>query len=162
MRKPLFLAFFLLFFTAAGSLKAQTFGDEWIDFDIDYHRVTVNAPAWYRLTYAQLTAAGLALNTNDPRDIRMYRRGQEIAIFVHGEEDGRFDPEDYIEFYGEPNDAYFEQIQFENPDDIIHTSGSMYTRTASYFVGITPGIKGERISKIGSLAGNFLWRVSRK
>ncbi|GAB4295261.1 MAG: type IX secretion system sortase PorU [Ignavibacteriaceae bacterium] len=70
----------------------------------------------YRITYQDLPSYGIDPNTVDPRTIKIYNNGgkilpenintyrppdlQEIAIKIIGEEDGKFDPSDYILFYG--------------------------------------------------------------
>lgn len=55
----------------------------------------------YRVTYEELRNAGISLSGIDPTTIKIKNLGQEIPIFVRGEEDGSFDEGDYIEFYGE-------------------------------------------------------------
>lgn len=61
----------------------------------------------YRLDYAALAAAGLPVDTLDPRTFRMFYMGQEIAIRVNGEGDGRFEPGDEILFYARGVDSLF-------------------------------------------------------
>lgn len=65
-------------------------------------RISVNQEGLYKLTCERLQAAGLPVDTLDPRTLRLYRYGQEVAIRVIGEEDGRLDPTDYVLFYGRP------------------------------------------------------------
>ncbi len=43
----------------------------------------------------------------DPRKIRLYNKGQEVAIRIAGEEDGRFNSDDYIEFYAQANNSKY-------------------------------------------------------
>ncbi|MGC8872872.1 MAG: C25 family cysteine peptidase, partial [Chloroflexia bacterium] len=66
------------------------------------YRVRVRRAGIYRLTYGDLQAAGLPVDTLDPRRLRLFRYGEEVAIQVSGEGDGRFDPSDTILFYGQP------------------------------------------------------------
>lgn len=54
----------------------------------------------YRLTYADLQSAGLPVNSLDPRTLKLYEQGQEIAIQVSGQDDGIFHPADSLLFYG--------------------------------------------------------------
>jgi hypothetical protein len=62
-------------------------------------KISVNRPGWYRVTQAELVAAGLAPRVK-ARTIRLFVDGVEQAIRVAGEEDGLFGPTDAIEFYG--------------------------------------------------------------
>ena len=54
----------------------------------------------YKLTYDDITDAGLDLNGIDPRTIKISNLGTETPIYVGGDEDGKFDKSDYILFYG--------------------------------------------------------------
>lgn len=70
----------------------------------------------YKITKSFLESAGINLSGVDPRTIKMYGNGgellpenmaagrpsdlTEIAILIQGEEDGHFDAQDYILFYG--------------------------------------------------------------
>jgi hypothetical protein len=64
-------------------------------------RVKVRAEGLYKLTYAELLAGGLPVDTLDPRTFQLYNLGSEAAIEVAGQGDGRFDPADYVLFYGQ-------------------------------------------------------------
>ncbi len=57
----------------------------------------------YRVSRAELDSAGVPVAEIDPRTLRLVNRGTELPIYVHGQKDGRFDPGDYLEFYGEFN-----------------------------------------------------------
>jgi subtilisin-like proprotein convertase family protein len=60
----------------------------------------------YRVTQAELLAAGLNPNV-DPRTLQLYEDGREQPLSVPGEQDGRFDSGDAIEFYATaPDSAY--------------------------------------------------------
>jgi hypothetical protein len=78
-------------------------------------RVWVRERGFYRLTGADLEAAGVSLNGVDPTHLRMFYGGgkplsvaservpvvrKEIGIVVEEGEDGRFDAEDFVLFYG--------------------------------------------------------------
>jgi hypothetical protein len=62
-------------------------------------KLSVNREGWYRLTQADLLAAGLSA-TVDPRNLQLYVDGQPVSMLVNGEQDGRFDKNDSLEFYG--------------------------------------------------------------
>jgi Peptidase family C25 len=62
-------------------------------------KLSVDREGWYRVTQQELAAAGLTA-TADPRQLQLFAEGEEQAIIVRGEDDGRLDPADAIEFYG--------------------------------------------------------------
>jgi hypothetical protein len=61
-------------------------------------KLAVRQEGWYRIGQPALAAAGLDLNVN-PRTIQLFVGGVEQPIRVVGEQDGRFDPSDAVEFY---------------------------------------------------------------
>ncbi len=65
------------------------------------YRITLRETGIYRLTYADLAAGGVPVETVDPRRLSLFRGTQELAIEIAGEGDGRFDPGDEIRFYAE-------------------------------------------------------------
>ena len=62
-------------------------------------KLMVKREGWYRVTQPELVRAGLDPNT-DPRFLQLLVDGQQQAINVTGEADGKFDAADSIEFYG--------------------------------------------------------------
>ncbi len=62
-------------------------------------KIGLRRAGWYRVTQDELVRAGLDPKT-DPRTLQLYVDGMELPIRVRGEEDGRFDSTDAIEFYG--------------------------------------------------------------
>ncbi len=82
----------------AGLTSVQPYGD---------YKVLVNRDGLYVITYEDLLAAGIEPSSLDPATIKLYSRFtpqdtalQQNAIWVEGEWDGVFDPDDYILFYG--------------------------------------------------------------
>ncbi len=65
------------------------------------YELVVDKDGIYRVTYADLQAAGMDVDNVDPRDFRMVNHGLDVAIEVVGEGDGSFDPGDYVTFFGE-------------------------------------------------------------
>lgn len=62
-------------------------------------KIAVRRAGWYRVTQAELVAAGLDANA-DPRKLQLYADGVEVPMRVAGEEAGRFAADNHIEFYG--------------------------------------------------------------
>ena len=65
------------------------------------YRILVNENGIYELTYADLQAAGVPVDSLDPRTFRVHNQGSEVAIYGVGESDGSFDAVDYLLFYGQ-------------------------------------------------------------
>nr|MCU0392709.1 C25 family cysteine peptidase [Thermoflexibacter sp.] len=125
--------FHLLFFIILcfqQNLFAQEFGNEWIDYTKVYYKIPVNREGIFRISFAQLQAAGFPVSTTDPRRIQMFFRGKQIAIRVFGEQDGTFDGTDYIEFYGRNNEFDLISQMFDKPENMPR----VFNETYSFFV----------------------------
>ncbi len=61
-------------------------------------KVMVSKAGWYRITQAQLVAAGLD-SSIDPRFLQLFTDAREVPIIVNGGSKGRLDTQDSIEFY---------------------------------------------------------------
>ncbi|MEW6208940.1 MAG: C25 family cysteine peptidase, partial [Acidobacteriota bacterium] len=62
-------------------------------------KLGIKQTGWHRITQPELVAAGLSPAAN-PRLLQLFVDGKQQRIEVKGEEDGRFDSTDSIEFYG--------------------------------------------------------------
>ncbi len=90
-------------------------------------KIEVDADGLYQIGYDDLLAAGFPVETIDPRDLHLQVGGQELAAWLPGEEDGRFDPGDRLLFYGQ-------------------AAGSRYTTQNVYWLNVdgTPGLRMEQ------------------
>jgi hypothetical protein len=71
-------------------------------------KISVPGEGWYRMGQRELFAAGLNAAA-DPRNLQLLVDGEQQRMIVRGEEDGRFDPEDYVEFYGTGLDSPYSE-----------------------------------------------------
>ena len=69
-------------------------------------KIYIKEDGWYRVGEPELVAAGLSPGV-DPRYLQLYADGEEQSLMVTGSNDGRFDEEDAIEFYGTGLDTPF-------------------------------------------------------
>ncbi len=126
-----FLAALLIY---SNSGKAQIYGNEWIDFNQTYYKLSVAEDGIYRLTFDNLTNAGIPISSIDPRRIQIFHRGVEQAIRIEGQEDANFDPGDFIEFYGKRNDGTQDTELYLNPADQPHTFYNLFSDSTAYFL----------------------------
>ena len=95
------LVLFLLGFSLSNLSLAQD--SPWFQYDLTYYKIQTATTGIYRIPASRLTVLGIPLKRIDPRYLRLYHRGKEIAIWVAGEQDGRLDSEDYLDFLGLKN-----------------------------------------------------------
>ncbi|MFC2089098.1 C25 family cysteine peptidase, partial [Calditrichota bacterium] len=71
------------------------------------YKILVKEDGLYQITYQDLLDAGMDVNSLNPRKLRLFNKGQEIAIYFKGAVDLSFDQGDYFEFWGEKNQNTF-------------------------------------------------------
>lgn len=142
MQRLLIGLMILLSFSAQG----QSYGNEWIDYSQQYLKIKVTNDQIYRIDSAALADAfagiGVNLATVDPRELQMFGREQELYIHVQGEGDGSFDGGDFVEFYGQRNDAWLDTTVWEDNADQNNPYYSLYNDTATYYLTWNPGSGG--------------------
>jgi len=95
------------------SIESQPLGSEPLDKQVSMapsalestpqnmgYKIVIDKNGIYKLDYNYLVNAGIDPNTIDPRRIELKTGGKQVPIYVEGYVDGKFDPGDYIEFYG--------------------------------------------------------------
>ncbi len=114
-----------------------------------------------KLSYNDLKKANIDPSGIDPRNIRIYGNGGgmlaesnqakriddliENSIYVAGEADGKFDPEDYILFYGESPDTWY----YSKQDNRFHHKKNVYSDLTYYFLNFDLG-RGKRLGSESS------------
>lgn len=131
----------------------------WLKFSVSQTNV-------YKIDYQDLRRNGINPDNIDPRQLQLYAYPtgmlpqqigttlltdlQELAVAVEGEEDGRFDRDDYVLFYGEGPDRY----GYRDEKDIFFYENNLYTDRNYYYltVGTT---RGKRVESVASLGEGF-------
>ena len=133
---------------------------DWYKFQIDKHGV-------YKITYNQLKDIGINPDAIDPKKIAIYGNGAgmlpqknsaerpidlvENRILVEGEDDGKFNSDDYIIFYAEGPDAFSYSSEGLAYTRNIYSSHNYYYLTIKSENGkrlITAENEGNNFSKI--------------
>ncbi len=119
----------------------------WIDYNTSYLKFGVGKDGVYRITKSNLLLAGVPVTIIDPRTFKLFESGKEVKIFVKGQEDGIFDDNDFIEFWGNKN---YPKISYRtiNPDNKEYNEFlNRYTDSTFYFLN-WEGSQGKRIDTI--------------
>ncbi len=126
-----FLLFLLVCF---GFNTYAQYGNEWINYNQQYFKINTGKDGIYRLTYDNLVDAGFPVDTEDPRNFQVFHRGEEVSIYVSGEEDGTFDSGDYIDFFGRRNDGTQDTELYLRPSYQPHTFYNLFSDTTAFFL----------------------------
>jgi len=122
------------FLLSAWAVYAQNYGDEWIDYNKRYFKISIAQDGIYRISYADLINAGFPVASVNPKRIQLFHRGVEQAIFVQGEGDFVFNTTDYIEFYGQKNDGTLDAGLYEPSTAQPHNYYNLYSDSTAYFI----------------------------
>jgi hypothetical protein len=110
----------------------------------------------HRISFSELQGMGIDAASIDPRGIRIFGNGggmlpeslavhryddlEENAIYIEGEADGSFDPQDYILFYGQGPHAW----SYNTAQQLFVHSYNIYAEETCYFLTYG-GTQGKRI-----------------
>lgn len=130
VKKGIFAFLLLLSFNAF----SQPYYNSWINYSQQYFKVKIAENGLFRIDSVTLYNAGVPINVIDPRNIQLFARGQEIPLFINGENDGVFNSNDYIEFYGKKNDGWFEQDFYGGANKQANPYYSLINDTIHYFL----------------------------
>ena len=122
----------------------------------NYYKIAVVKDGVYRLTPSFFKKIGVDVSAIDPRNIKIYGYGggmlpaandenrpddlQENSIFVEGENDGRFDRNDYVLFYGEDQVAW----AYDSTEKSFRHRLNLYSDSTFYYLTVE-GDRGKRI-----------------
>ncbi len=122
-----------------------------------WFKLGVTRDGIHRIDAAFLQSLGIDVNNLDPRTLRIFGNGgsmvpeankdfryddlQENAIYVFGEEDGRFDANDYLLFYGQGPDRW----KLDTLSNRFYHVRHAYADTIAYFLTFG-GKEGKRIA----------------
>lgn len=146
-------------------VSKQKYADQSVLASGQWFKFGVTQNAVYKVNYQFLEALGIDASSIVPSEIRIYGNGGgmlptrnsdfrhddlvENAIEIYGGNDGRFDPGDYIVFYGQGPDRW---IYDAGPENFRHQT-NLYSDTSYYFITFGNG-SGTRISTQSDQPGN--------
>ena len=128
----------------------------------NWYKIAVNKTGIHKLSYNDLANMGMPVASIDPRNISVYGNGggmlpekissfryddlMENAIEVVGEDDGSFDPDDYVLFYAESPHIW----NYNPVNDEFNHIINIYSDYTYYFITADQG-QGKRIMNQASV-----------
>ena len=129
-------------------------------------RISVSEEGMYRISGADLEAAGASLSDIDPASLRLYYGGgralpvneinppqamREVGLVVEDEGDGRLDADDFVLFWAEPVSRW----EYAPASRSFQYRHNLYTRENAYWLGFGDGVEGQRAEqRSGALAAS--------
>ena len=128
------ILFFIITVGISISSFAQPFNNSWINYSQQYYKFKVSETGIFRIDITTLTGSGIPISTINPQNIQLFSRGVEIPIYIEGEGDGVFNSSDFIEFYGEHNDGWFDEQLYGGASNHPSPYYSLFNDTISYYL----------------------------
>ncbi len=130
MKRYLLIFFFLASLT---TLKAQLYGNEWINTGLTYYKIKITADGIYRIPSALLSNYS-DLSTVPASSFALYHNGREVPLYITASPDSVLGANDYIEFYGEKNKGYIDSLLYDSASYQINPVFSVFTDISVYFL----------------------------
>ncbi|MTI32594.1 type IX secretion system sortase PorU [Xanthovirga aplysinae] len=164
---PFVLALLVLFvyLTFSFSAKAQVVKSS-VLANGDWYKIAVTENGIYQIDYEFLKSMGINVDKVDPKKISLWGNGGKMlpqrndverpqdllqnAIFLEGEENGKFDNQDYLLFFGQGPDTY----TFDPEENQFSFQKNIYSDTTFYFLHIG-NENGLRIQKQENAGNDF-------
>mgnify|MGYP001189087482 CR=1 FL=1 len=96
MRNIVFSFMLMLLYSSVSFSQDQN----WITPNKTYLKMYVAQDGMHRVDRNDFTNAGINTATIDPRTVKLYNNGVQLPVYFSGEQDGTFDANDYLDFYG--------------------------------------------------------------
>jgi hypothetical protein len=157
----LLISFDLIFTLEAGNNETRSITGNYASNSVlasgNWYKISVVETGIHRITYNDLQQMGLNPNSIDPRNIRLYGNGggmlpeslmafrhddlSENSIFISGENDGKFDQQDYILFYGQSPHLW----KYQSFSQAFNHQQNIYSDSTYYFLTTDLG-PGKRVA----------------
>ena len=132
---------------------AQSYYNEWIDYNKTYYKFKVGSTGLYRINTGELSALGLA---NEPaQNFQVWRNGKQVTLYT-SVPTGPLGAGGYIEFWGERNDGVTDKDLYRQADYQLSNQESLITDTASFFLTAASGANARYANVANDVTGNTL------
>ena len=115
--------------------NAQTFNNEWIDYNKTYYKFKIGTTGVYRISQTNLSSLGLG--STPAEHFQLWRNGQQIPIYT-SVPSGPIGAGGYIEFWGEQNDGKPDNQLYKDPTYQLSNKYSFQSDTATFFLTVNP------------------------
>lgn len=122
-----------LFFAKFCFSNAQTFGNEWINYNQTYYSFPIVQSGIYKLDYSTLQAAGIPISNFQTSNIQVFGREKEVPLYIEDGGDNQLNSGDYILFYAQRNDSWLDSTLYDDPSWLGNPKYSLYNDTIQYF-----------------------------
>ncbi len=144
----------LVFIFCSVLSQAQTYNNEWIDYNKTYYKFKLASTGFYRISVDALASIGLSnVNANH---FQLWHNGVEIPLYTTAE-NVPLSTGGYLEFWGEINDGLPDKPMYRQPEWQLNERASLQTDTSAYYLTVNPTGTNKRLTlTTNDVAGNTL------
>ncbi len=143
----------ILLVVCCRNVMAQSYYNEWIDFNKTYYKFKVGATGLYRITYNDLQQ--MQLSAVPAQNFQLWRNGKQVPLFTSAPA-GPLTTSGYIEFWGQRNDGVTDRDLYRLPSYQLSDQESLLTDTAAFFLTSNPAANNLRfLSTPNKLTGTL-------
>lgn len=148
MKHRISILFILI--SCVSALYAQTYSNDWINYNQKYYKIPVIKEGIYRINLSQLVSSNVPTGEFQPQNLQIFHNGIEQPIYIKGEADGIFHATDYIEFYANRNTGVTDTVLYKNGIP-LNPDYSIINDTAYYFLTWNNSLSNKRIANETSI-----------
>ncbi len=139
---------FLFAITIYNKAYAQSiYGNEWLHAGQSYAKIRISEKGIYKITYTQLQNIGFFDKSTSTVGIQIFYLGKEIPLHIIGDEDNDFNENDYILFYGNPDNGKIDSDLYK-PGEQPNPEVSLFDDVASYYITNSSKNAGKRYQNL--------------
>ena len=125
-------------------VSAQTYGNEWIEYNQRYYSFSVVESGIHRIDYNAIVSSGIPLSAINSNQFQVFGREREVPIYISDGGDDVLNNGDFILFYAERNDCWLDSTLYDDPSGIGNPEYSLYNDTIEYFLTWNEGTSNYR------------------
>ncbi len=142
MRKLLAIGIFCF---VAFTVKAQVYGNEWINFSQQYFKFPISKEGIYRIDSTTLSNY-FNLSSVNPKNFQLFIKGKEKHLFISGESDNKINLKDYVEFYASPAMGDFDSLIYNGINYLPNPYSPLFNDTLYGFITLNNLTSNKRYS----------------
>ena len=135
MKKNRYIVLFVLsIFGFALPSLAQSSANDWINYNQSYYKFKIVEDGVYRISYSDMQNVGIPVSSINPANFQIFGRGEEIYLHLQNQISGIMSPGDYIEFYAQKNDGWYDSVLYRKQVHQPNKGYSLFNDTATYYL----------------------------
>lgn len=124
-------------------VKAQHYGNEWINYSQQYFKFPIYKEGIFRIDSATLSNYYDLSNIN-PKNFQLFFKGEEQFLYINGESDNKINTGDYLEFYANPNMGNVDSLLYTKINYVPNPYIPIFNDTIYAFLTLNNSVNNKR------------------